>query len=104
MVRDGGRIVGAAALEHHGADGLLRSVVVGESLRGTGLGRRLTQAALDAADSAGLRSVRLLTETAPDFFAHLGFERFDRAQAPPAIAASEEFAVACPDSAVAMVR
>ncbi|HSG79233.1 MAG TPA: arsenic resistance N-acetyltransferase ArsN2 [Acidimicrobiia bacterium] len=104
VVRVGGRLVGAAALEHHDGDGLLRSVVVAEELRGTGLGRRLTEAALAAAAAADLRSVRLLTETAPGFFAHLGFERFDRSDAPPAIAASEEFAVACPDSAVAMMR
>ena len=103
VVRDEDRLIAAGALERHGRDGLLRSVVVAPDRRGEGLGVRITDAAVGAARTAGLASTRLLTESAADFFEKRGFVRFDRADAPAALAASEEFAIACPASAVAMM-
>jgi N-acetylglutamate synthase-like GNAT family acetyltransferase len=67
VARDDGRIVCSAALEMYGAPALLRSVAVDPALRGQGLGRRLTQAALDLA-LGGVKDVYLLTETAGEFF------------------------------------
>src|SRR5919106_2430996 len=46
VARDEGRLIGTAALEVYGAEALLRSVAVDARLRGTGLGARLTRAAL----------------------------------------------------------
>jgi amino-acid N-acetyltransferase len=101
-VRREGRIVAAAALESYGDSGLLRSVVVVPSLRGLGVGEALTNDRLAWARRHGLRDVWLLTTTAADFFDRFGFVKVDRASAPPALAASTEFAVACPASAACL--
>jgi amino-acid N-acetyltransferase len=96
------RIVGCAAVEIHGAAGLLRSVAVDEGRRGEGLGHQLTQAALDLARARGLTSVYLLTTTAADFFPRFGFHETARDAVDPAVQRSVEFTKACPANAVAM--
>lgn len=73
-----GEIVGNATLEVYGPYALLRSVAVDTSLRGQGLGRRLTQAALDLALQLGIQAVYLLTETAADFYPKFGFVHVSR--------------------------
>ena len=95
--------MGSAALEVYGGAALLRSVAVEPAHRGCGLGIALTRAALDLAREQGVREVYLLTETAADFFARLGFSRIPRAQAEPAVGRSLEFTTVCPASAVCMV-
>lgn len=96
------RVVGCAALEIHGAAGLLRSVAVDEPRRGEGLGHQLTQAALDLARARGLSQVYLLTTTAADFFPRFGFRVVARSDVDPAVQQSVEFTTACPASAIAM--
>ena len=96
------RIVGCAAVEIHGAAGLLRSVAVDEARRGEGLGHQLTQAALDLARARGLTSVYLLTTTAAEFFPRFGFRETARDEVDPAVQRSVEFTKACPANAVAM--
>lgn len=98
------RLVGCAALELYLPYALLRSVAVDEAYRGQGIGRCLTDAALIAARQYGVQAVYLLTETAPKFFASLGFGPVDRADVPAAVQASPEFSGACCQSAVAMTR
>lgn len=100
---DGG-LLGVAATERHGSSALLRSVAVHGPARGRGLGRALVKRALADARAAGARDAWLLTETAEPFFAGLGWERVERGAAPPAVAASVEFASACPIGAIAMRR
>jgi amino-acid N-acetyltransferase len=102
--KDGGRIIACAALEVYGSDALLRSVAVAPELRGKGLGDRITEAALDEATRLRLENVYLLTEGADAFFQRHGFERTERSTAPTAVARSVEYACACPESAVAMVK
>ncbi|MCC6168281.1 MAG: GNAT family N-acetyltransferase [Caldilineaceae bacterium] len=97
------RVVGSAALELYGTAALLRSVAVAQPRRGQGIGRHLTAAALDLARAHGVRQVYLLTETAPDFFAGLGFRPVSRAAVAPAVQQSVEFVSACPQSAQAML-
>ncbi len=99
-----GSILGCAGLERCGHAVLLRSVVVAAPARGTGLGRALVAAALECARDSGAGEAWLLTETAVDFFATLGWEQCERAAAPPEIAGSVEFTTACPASAIAMRR
>ena len=72
-------------------------------LRGTGLGVRLTEAALALAVERGVRSVYLLTETAGEFFPRFGFRTVTRDEVNPAVKASEEFSSLCPESAQVMV-
>jgi len=102
VARDRGRIVGSAALELYGRVGLLRSVAVDEGLRGRGLGKRLTAAALDLARARGLRTVYLLTETAGEFFPRFGFRAVTRGDVDPAARQSVEFTTLCPASALVM--
>lgn len=103
VAESGGAIVGAAGLEVHGRDGVLRSVAVAPSVRSRGLGARLTERVLESAREAGLRRVYLLTTTAEDYFPRYGFRRVGRSEASPEVRQSVEFREACPASAVAMV-
>jgi len=102
VVSVAGRIVGAGGIEVYGRYGLLRSVAVEDSQRGTGLGRRIVENRLDWAREHGLVAVYLLTTTAPDFFSHLGFRVVERDVFPLEVRQSREFVEVCPDSAVAM--
>jgi amino-acid N-acetyltransferase len=102
LARDGDGIVGCAAVEVYGNAGLLRSVAVAPSHRGTGLGQRLTHAALDLAHARGVRNVYLLTTTAGGFFPRFGFAPIEQKEMDPALSASEELRGACPASALAM--
>jgi amino-acid N-acetyltransferase len=79
-------------------------VVVAPSRRGTGLGKALVADRLAWARRERLFDVFLLTTTAPDFFAALGFERTARDAAPEEIRSSPEFASVCPGSSVLMRR
>lgn len=101
---DDGRVVGVAGLEVHGPDGLLRSVAVDADYRGQGIAARLVGAALERARLVPLRSVFLLTTTAADYFARLGFAACPREQAPAAVRESWEFRTGCPATAVLMIR
>jgi len=100
----GGAIVGSAALEVHGSEALLRSVAVEPAWQGSGLGRRLTEAALGLASRLGLSRVYLLTETAEKFFPKFGFREVKRDEVPAGVRDSVEFRLACPASAVAMEK
>ncbi|MEO8430109.1 MAG: GNAT family N-acetyltransferase [Acidobacteriota bacterium] len=62
VARFGGRIVGLAALEDYGREGLLRSVVVNPEGRRAGLGARLVAAVTELARTRGVRRLYLLTE------------------------------------------
>jgi amino-acid N-acetyltransferase len=96
------RLVGSAGFEIYDSCALLRSVVVHESARGSGLGSSLVVAGLERALERAIMDVYLLTTTAAGFFSKHGFERIDRAQVPASIGGSVEFTTACPASATAM--
>jgi amino-acid N-acetyltransferase len=102
VAEEGGTIVGAAGLELRGREALLRSVVVTHTKKGTGLGSRLTRAALDHARAQRARAVYLLTTTADAYFPRFGFTRVDREAVPDTLRSSREFQGACPASAIAM--
>ncbi|HET9956266.1 MAG TPA: arsenic resistance N-acetyltransferase ArsN2 [Polyangiaceae bacterium] len=97
-------VVGVAGLESYGEFGLLRSVAVHSSRRGSGLGRLLVEDRLVAARARELTSVYLLTTTAAAYFAVFGFKIASRGAAPENIRASLEFQSICPASAVCLVR
>jgi amino-acid N-acetyltransferase len=99
--KDGG-LVGVAGIETYGAHGLLRSVAVMPSWRGTGIGTALVHNRLDWARAQGLTSVHLLTTTAERYFHRLGFATVAREALPAPIQTSVEFRSACPDTAVPM--
>jgi amino-acid N-acetyltransferase len=95
---------GLVGLEVFGTDALLRSLVVGESVRGNGLGSTLVEHVERYAATKGVRSIYLLTTTAEAFFKRLGYERIDRSQAPPLIERTREFASLCPQSSAFMMK
>lgn len=102
VARQGSRIVGSAALELYEDGALLRSVAVDPSVRSLGLGRRLTDAALDRARARHAPAVYLLTTTADGFFPRFGFTRITRDDVPESVKRSVEFQAACPASAIVM--
>lgn len=73
VLDNGGKVVGGAGLEVYGEAAVLRSVVVDPSLRGQGLGERLTEAALAEAGRQDVQRVYLFTMSAMPFFARFGF-------------------------------
>jgi amino-acid N-acetyltransferase len=102
VVRDGGRIVGSAALEQYANGALLRSVAVMPEYRGRRHARDLTEAAIRLARQYLIPEVYLLTTTAEDYFRRHGFERISRDDVPETVRASVEFTSACPSSATVM--
>jgi N-acetylglutamate synthase-like GNAT family acetyltransferase len=104
VARRGDAVVGAVGCELHGADALLRSLVVAPAERGAGLGGRLVDRLAAAVRRRGARQFYLLTTTAEAFFGRRGFRRIDRAQVPPALGATREFQSLCPASAVCLAR
>jgi amino-acid N-acetyltransferase len=104
VARDGGRIVGCAAVELYGDAALVRSVAVDEVRRGQGLGAALVAAVEALARNAGAREAYLLTETAEGWFPRFGYVPIGRADAEPAIGASVEFTAACTETCSAFRR
>jgi amino-acid N-acetyltransferase len=102
VARQGGEIVGSAALEVYPDGALLRSVAVSPDRQGTGLGRQLTDAAIQMARDRGLPALFLLTTTADRYFSKFGFERIERNEVPDGVKTSVEFTSACPASAIVM--
>jgi amino-acid N-acetyltransferase len=98
-----GVTIGYVGLETCGAEALLRSAVVFARSRGRGYGHSMVERLLDVAREQGIERVWLLTTSAPEFFAKLNFTPMPRSTAPLAIAQSDEFRWACPDTAVCMV-
>ncbi|WP_054685954.1 arsenic resistance N-acetyltransferase ArsN2 [Rhodothermus marinus] len=97
-----GRIVGMALLERYAEGGLLRSVAVEPAWQGRGIGRRLVDVMLEEARREGLSQVFLLTETAADFFARLGFVPVTREEVPASVRAAPQFTYLCPISSQVM--
>ena len=97
-----GEIVGSAALEVYPDGVLLRSVVVSPELKGQGLGRRLTEAMINLAQTLRTPALYLLTTTAQTYFPAFGFEEINRSAVPTSVQASVEFTSACPSTAIVM--
>ena len=72
--------------------------------RGTGLGGRLTAAAIEEAQRLQLPALYLLTTTAEEFFPRFGFERITSHEVPDSVKQSIEFREACCASAVVMLK
>lgn len=104
LARDGAALLGVGGLEVHGSTGLLRSIVVADRLRGTGLGRALVSHVETLARRRGVEELVLLTETAGAFFARLGYSDITRDRAPEPVRDSAEFKSLCPLSARCMLK
>lgn len=99
-----GQPVGFGGYELQGDEVLIRSVVVPQEARGTGIGRNIVPLLLYRAYEAGAKRAWLLTTSASDFFSRVGFKPVERAAAPIAILATRQASSLCPASAVLMTR
>ena len=97
-----GELIGAVGIEQYGDHGLLRSAVIAEDARGSGIGRELVHAVLQWGRGQKLHEIYLLTTTAPLFFERLGFTAVDRDTVPAHVQQAPEFASICPATAVVM--
>lgn len=104
VARRDGIIVGCVGWESHGADALLRSLVVRTEARGRGLGSALVGALVARLHAARRRTVFLLTNDRAPFFAGHGFDTVPRDQAPAEIRAAREMAMDACRKAVLMAR
>ena len=102
--KENSRLIGVVGLEQGGKDALLRSLAVSEDRRGRGLARALVGHAERQARAAGVESLYLLTTTADEFFAALGYRVTQRDSAPKSLQETAEFAGLCPASSVCMVK
>ena len=102
VAEEHGRLIGAAGLEIYGPSALLRSVVVEDEWRGSGVGRSLIDLALREAKTRGIEDVFLLTTTAEHYFPRFGFACVSREAVSEDVKASMEFQGACPASATVM--
>lgn len=99
--KDPGGVVG---VELYGDVALLRSLAVKAAVRGRGCGKRLVQEAEQHAARSGAKRLYLLTMTAQEFFARLGYTAVDRESVPDAIRATTEFTTLCSASAAVMAK
>jgi amino-acid N-acetyltransferase len=96
--------IGVGGVETHGTNGLLRSVVVERSKRGTGYGAALCDALENEAVSNNIGTLYLLTTTASGFFETLGYVAIPRNEAPTGIQRTAEFDELCPTTATCMKK
>jgi amino-acid N-acetyltransferase len=75
---------------------------VADNHRGGGHGKALVSHAEAWASQHGVEALYLLTTTAAEFFARLGYVAIPRSEAPAAIAATAQFASLCPSSSTFM--
>src|SRR5262249_37755628 len=104
VVRDDGQVAAAGALQRFGSSALLRSVVVAEDRRGSGLGQMIVCELERLATAAQITELILLTQTAAEFFARQGYRAIERTSAPQDMQTSEEFHSLCPSSATCMAK
>ena len=97
-----GQLCGTIGLETHGEFGLLRSLAVSPTCRGSGYGAALVSALESHAKAQGVTSLYLLTETAARFFARQGYAIVSRSEVPEPLKVAEEFRSLCPETATVM--
>lgn len=97
-------LLGFGGIEGHGPDRLLRSLILVESRRGKGDGRRVLAMLEHVALTDGVQRLHLLTNTASTFFSANGYRAAPRSEAPETISSADEFTSLCPASAVYMVK
>ena len=104
VVREDGQVVAAGALQRFGSSALLRSVIVAQDRRGSGLGQMIVCELERLARAAQITELILLTQTAAEFFARQGYRAIERTSAPQDMQTSEEFRSLCPSSATCMAK
>ena len=104
VIREGGQVIAAGALQRFGSSALLRSVVVAPDRRGSGLGQAIVSELEGVERAAHVSRLVLLTQTAAEFFARCGYPVIERSTASAEIQGSEVFRTLCPSSATCMAK
>ncbi|MBS1523418.1 MAG: GNAT family N-acetyltransferase [Bacteroidetes bacterium] len=97
-------VTGVVGLETYGSYGLLRSLAVHPDFRRQNIAGKLVEHVEKLAAAEGLKSIFLLTETAPGYFSHKGYKTIPRFEMPAEVQQSSEFSHVCPQSAIAMKK
>ncbi|MCH9694620.1 MAG: GNAT family N-acetyltransferase [Gammaproteobacteria bacterium] len=98
------QLQGVIGIEHFGSVALLRSLAITTAARGVGAGAALVTALEASAAAAGVGEMWLLTIDADAFFSRLGYQQYDRTDAPAPIQETEEFSSLCPGDAILMCK
>ncbi|MBD2702220.1 GNAT family N-acetyltransferase [Spirosoma sp. BT702] len=96
------RLIGSIGFEKYGNIGLLRSVCVDVDYRNQGIAHQLYNVLSQTAQQQGIDTLYLITTTAAQYFARLGFTAIDRNEAPTSIQQTSQFSSLCPASAIVM--
>lgn len=104
LAEEDGTIVGSAALERYGSEGLLRSVAVIPEHRSRGLARELVSRILGDAAQTEVRDIYLYTNTAAEYFRRFGFVAIEGGDVAPSVRASEEYGACCSDAQAMMLH
>ena len=77
--------------------------MLAERYRGLGIAEALFDRVKNQAIEEGKKHLFLLTTTASEYFARLGFQIIDRSEVPDEVKYTAQFSSICPTSAVVMV-
>ncbi|MCB0506201.1 MAG: GNAT family N-acetyltransferase [Cyclobacteriaceae bacterium] len=94
--------VGYFGYEVFGENALFRSFIVVPEEQGKNYGVHIWNMAKEQLKERKVKHVYLLTNTATDFFAKVGYTLFERAQVPESIAQTSEFVTFCPSDSICM--
>ncbi|WP_409364297.1 arsenic resistance N-acetyltransferase ArsN2 [Burkholderia sp. Bp9031] len=96
-------VTGCGGIEYYGDFALIRSIAVASDAQRNGHGRAIVARLIAACRAREVQSIGLLTTTAEDYFAGLGFVPVARKDVPRPLLASSQFQGVCPDAATAML-
>lgn len=97
-IRENEQLIAVLGFERFDRVGLLRSLAVAPEFRGHGFARALVTHAEAQAQSQGVETLYLLTNTAESFFYAAGYVLTSRNMAPAVIRQTSQFAGLCPSS------
>ena len=103
-IKEDNNLVAAGGIEVFKGSGLLRSIATLPEYRRRGLALKIVSKLELLAIDCDIEDLYLLTETASNFFAKLGYQRTDRSTASDAITSTAQFSSLCPDSAILMKK
>lgn len=98
-----GRLAGVCGAEVRPDAVLLRSLAVFMSFRNKGLGRMLAREIMKEAAGENRLPMFILTLTAENYLAKLGFRRIPREDVPESIRKTGQFRGVCPKTAISMI-
>ncbi len=103
IVEVNNEIIALGGFEDYEKEGLLRSFVVRDDYRNQGIAKKIFNKLKDKASKKNIKKFYLLTTTASEYFARLGFVHSQREDAPDLIKKTKQFSTLCPSQSDFMV-